>query len=41
MRLLLASSFELIDMEYNADKVLSKIKQKSLFYEIFETKNFA
>ena len=27
-------------MEYNADKVLSKIKTKTLFYEIFETKNF-
>ena len=35
MRLLLASSFELIDMEYNADKVLSKIKTKNPYFMKF------
>ena len=41
MRLLLASSFELIDLENNADEIVSQVNtKKSLLYEIFETKSF-
>ena len=40
MKLLLASSFEIIDLKPNAEAVISKVSTKSLFYEISKNKNF-
>ena len=41
MKLLLASSFEIIDLKPNAEAVISKVStKKSLFYEISKNKNF-